>query len=70
MNYTHLMNLAGQGIAIGNNFCVLSGEDISNDESEIGNYKRQSPNPIDQGTVGTQSFVTNLITKIIRGNQD
>ena len=33
-NYTHSMIPVGQGIAIGSNFYVLSGEDSSNDESE------------------------------------
>jgi hypothetical protein len=34
-NYTHSMILAGQGIARGNNFCVLFGENGGNDEGEI-----------------------------------
>ena len=61
MIYTHLMNLAGQVVAIGNNFCVLSGEDNSNGSSEMICFTKDSHRtPLTNDTVGTQPFVNTL----------
>ena len=62
------MNLAGQGIAIGNNFCgFISAEMISNDESEMEITKDSNQTSLTNDTVGTQPFVINplCITNVI-----
>lgn len=74
MNYTHLY-LAGQGIAIGNNFCLISnisyGEydngTISNDSNEI--PKDSHLTPLTNGIVGTQPFGNFIITSRLIGDE-